>query len=552
MSDDVDIPLLLIDNDYREHCRNRMQTDLMWLAKYCLGYTLLSEKYHREAVEVFVHKDNTKPIREQSKQKRRMLILPRKTYKTSLAIADCVQWVLNFPEIAIMVMTAGNSPDSPLADAFVAEVASHFFCPTGGAQKPLHICFPEHRIFKMPPAGVFFTPARKKYRRDPTVKGVSIEQSLSGWHPDILKGEDVQDNRNSQTVASLRKVRKNFYLNLKMMGEGGYVDLTCTRYGPADLYGDMIQKAGEESIILWKPAYVRKPHAIKYDEEDLVEDDVILQFPEQLSWEFLMTEFHLDPETYYTQYMNIAEGNFLPTFPIQRLEAAKISSAEDQPIGPVHIAWRFEYGDSKYVACAVGVERDQRMVIVEVQRGQYTPTALAERIVDTAKRWETRRVMIEDTPGARDMIPALQNAALLASWRVEILWSEFVPDPTARAMAIKSAEPHLLAGRLLFEDGIKHLQETYRQLYHFGMIEDTDIASVVARVAAQLPQSIAAKNFNASDEDAFQAFIQRDAYDRVYNRGQYYHAGQEAAAAEEEEEYVPPNQDNDYMPGLTG
>lgn len=551
MDDEIDIPRLLIEEMYRQRCRRRMQTDLFWLAKYVLGYTLLSEEYHREAVEVFVKKDNTKPIREQSEQKRRMLILPRRTFKTSLAIADTVQWIINFPEIAIMVMTAGNSVDSPLADAFVAEVVSHFYCPDDAPRKAFTICFPEHRIKKHPMAGVFWTPARRQFRRDPTVKGVSIEQSLSGWHPDLIKGEDVQDNRNSQTVASLRKVRKNFYLNLKMLGEGGYVDLTCTRYGPADLYGDMIAKAGPESIILWKPAYVRKPHALKYEEEDLVESDVILQFPEQLSWEFLASERNLDPETFYTQYLNIAEGNFVPTFAIDKLNAAKVSNSEPQT-GTVHIAWRFEYADSKYAACAVGIEREGRMIIVEVQRGQFTPSILAERLVDAAKRWETRRVMIEDTPGARAMAPHIQNAALEASWRVELLWSEFLPDVSARILAIKAAQPHLLAGRLLFDDSTKNLPEAFRQLYHFGMIEEMDIASVVARVAAQLPQSIAAKNFNSNDEEVFQAFIQRDAYDRVYNRGAYYHAGQEKIIEEELEEYAPPNHDNDYMPGLTG
>ena len=551
MDDEVDIARLMNDQDYRQQCRVRMQTDLFWLAKYVLGYTLLSEKYHREAVEVFVHKDPARPIREQSPKKRRMLILPRRTFKTTLNIADTVQWVLNFPDIAIMAMTAGNSPDSPLADAFVAEVASHFYCPEGAPRKILTLCFPEHRLHKFPGAGAFWTPARTKFRRDPTVKGVSIEQSLSGWHPDIIKSEDVQDNRNSQTAYALKKVRKNFYLNLKMLGEGGYVDLTATRYGPADLYGDMIAKAGDETIVLWKPAYVRKPHAVGYEEDDLVESDVILQFPEQLSWEFLMSEKALDPETFYTQYLNIAEGNFVPTFPIDKLEAAKIPNAE-QLSGTVHIAWRFEYADSKFAACAVGIERDGRMTIVEVQRGQFTPTALARHLVAVAKKWETRRVMIEETPGAHSMVQHIQNEALEASWRVEIIWCEFLADPTARALAIKAAEPHLLAGRLLFEDGIKNMQETIRQLYHFGMVEETDVASVVARVAAQLPQSIAARNFSANDEEAFQAYIQRDAYDRVYNRGKYYHPAQEPAVATMEEEYEPPDEDNDFMPGLTG
>jgi hypothetical protein len=192
----------------------------------------------------------------------------------------------------------------------VAECASHFFCPEGMPKKPFHLCFPEHVLVKLPKAGVLTTPARQRFRRDPTIRGVSIEQSLSGAHPDIIKSEDVQDNRNSQTAFSLRKVRQNFYINLKMLGEEGLLDLTGTRYGPMDLYGDMIAKAGEETIVYWKPAYIRKPHAIKMEDDELTEDDVILQFPQQISWSFLREEKALDEPSFWTQYMNVAEGNF--------------------------------------------------------------------------------------------------------------------------------------------------------------------------------------------------------------------------------------------------
>lgn len=550
MTDEIDIARIPEDEDYRLSLRSRMQTDLFFLAKHVLGYDKVSERWHRPVAEVFIRKDPSKSIGHQSRIRRRILLLPRKTYKTTFNICDTVQWVLCFPEVAVMVMCASNSPDSPLADAFVAEVASHFICPEGAPRGALHLCFPEHILHKQPKAGEFTTPARTKFRRDPTVKGVSIEQSLSGWHPDIIKSEDVQDNRNSQTIFALRKVRKNFYLNLKMLGEEGFTDITGTRYGPMDLYGDMIAKAGEETLILWKPAYIRKPHALKLDDDELADTDVILQFPEQLSWAFLREEKNLDPETFYTQYLNIAEGNFVPTFPIERLQAAKVPNDATQQIGQVHIAWRFEYAESKNAACAVGIEREGRITIVEVMRGQFTPTALARRVVNVAKKWETRRVMIEATPGAQTMVQHIQNEALELNWRIEIQWTEFLQDETARALAIKSAEPHLLAGRLLFADGIAHQQETFKQLYHFGMIEETEIAAVISRVAAQLPLSIANKDFDPYDEEAFTAFIERDAYNRVYSRGPYREP--EVPSDLVEDVWTAQYEDNDYMPGLAG
>jgi hypothetical protein len=450
-----------------------------------------------------------------------------------------------------MVMTASNSPDSPLADAFVAECASHFYCPANAPRTAFHICFPEHVITKLPKAGEFYTPARVKFRRDPTIKGVSIEQSLSGWHPDCIKSEDVQDNRNSQTAFALKKVRKNFYLNLKMLGESGLIDITGTRYGPMDLYGDLIAKAGDDTLLYWKPAYLHRPHAFKLDDDELSERDVILQFPEQLSWEFLRAEKELDTETYWTQYMNVAEGNFVPTFPMEKLEASKVPETSTHQDDKIHICWRFEYAESKYAAGAVGIEHEGRITIVEVIRGQWAPTGLAKRLVSCARRWETHRVEIEETPGATTMANHIRNEALAQNWRVEILWSEFLQDETARALTIKSAEPHLMAGRLLFHNDVANLPEVFKQLYQFGMIEETETASVISRVASKLPASIAAEDFETSDDEQWNTFIAEDSYNRVYGRGQY---AEPEPVPEEEPEWEPLRHEglSDCMPGLSG
>jgi hypothetical protein len=550
---EIDVARIAEDEDYRQFLRWRMQTDLFWLTKYVLGYTRVTDKWHREVAAVFVQKDPNRPIEHQSPGKRRRIILlPRKTYKTTFNIADTVQWIIAFPDVALMAMTASNSPDSPLADAFVAEVANHFYCPDMAPRKPLHLCFPEHVINKLPKAGEFNTPARTRFRRDPTLKAVSIEQSLSGWHPDIIKSEDVQDNRNSQTVFALRKVRTNFYINLKMLGEEGLLDITGTRYGPMDLYGDMLAKAGEETIILWKPAYIHRSHALKVEDDELTEQDVILQFPEQISWKFLREEKALDPNSYWTQYMNVAEGNFKSTFPMEKLNAAKVSQDINEREGKVHVSWRFEYAECQNAAGAVGIERDKRMTIVEIQRGQFTPSLLARRVIGLAKKWEASRIEIEDTPGAHSMVPHIRNEALEQDWRVDLTWGEFLQDPTARALSIKSAEPHLLAGRLLFADGVSHQQEAFRQLYHFGMVEEFEIASVVSRLAQKLPATIAAEGFDPTDNEAMEQYLAEDAYNRVYGRGKY--SAPEPVLDEPEAEWEPMRNEglSDMMPGLSG
>jgi hypothetical protein len=293
---------------------------------------------------------------------------------------------------------------------------------------------------------------------------------------------------------------------------------------------------------------------MKLEERELSEHDVTLQFPHNLPWEYLMEKKREDETSFWTQYMNIAEGNFKPTFPIEKLEAAKVSEDAVPMHGTVHIAWRFEYSKST-PAAAVGIESHGRMYVVEILRETLSPSSLAKRVVDLARKWEHHSVSIEDTPGARTMENHIANEALEQEWWVSITWTEFLQDDTARAFTIKATEPHLLNGRLLFSDGIVEIEEKFRALYHYGMIEEYEIPDVVSKVAARLPATVAAEGFEAQDEQAWEDMANRDAYNRVYGLGLYQEQAPYSEPVEEEEEYSPQFDDaglSECMPGLSG
>lgn len=560
----IDRARILTDQKYKDYLRWRVATDLLWLAKDLLGYNKIDEHDHRELADLFVKKDPDKPLELQDPVfKVRLALMPRLTFKTTFNIADCVQWICPFPDIAIMVMVASNSDDTPLGDTFVEEVASHFYNPpdTPDEQKKLlTLIYPEHELTQLPTKGRFTTPARTKYRRDFTLRAVSIEQSLSGWHPDVIKSEDVQDNRNSQTPNMLKKVRKNFYINIKMLPEWGYLDLTATRYGPADLYGHMMQKTNQKRMkVLWKSAYIRKPHALKKEEWELTRDDVILQFPKLLPWDFLVDTRVSDENSFWTQYMNVAEGNFKPTFPMEKLLAAKVPADDTPWHGTPHVAWRFETADSKNDAAAVGMQDAGRMYIVEMFAGPMGPTSRAEKLVQLCKKWETHEISIEDTPGAQSHAQHIMNAALENEWRVTIRWTDFLQDAGTQSLFIKGAEPHLLAGRLLFSDEIPDISAKFQLLYQYGMSDELELPCVVAQVAHCLPHTIAAQDFNASDDDEWEGLMHQDAMDRVYGRGRYKNEQAPLSSAELEaiaNEAWEPQTDHmgldNMMPGLNG
>src|SRR3569832_2052208 len=118
--EDIDIERIGADANYREMLQYLCQTDLFFLAKEILGYRDVTEETHREVADTFLKKDPKRSIREQADPCHvRLLLLPRGTFKSTFNICDTVQYIICWPDIAILVLTAANSEDSPLADAFV-------------------------------------------------------------------------------------------------------------------------------------------------------------------------------------------------------------------------------------------------------------------------------------------------------------------------------------------------------------------------------------------------------------------------------------------------
>jgi hypothetical protein len=198
------------------------------------------------------------------------------------------------------------------------------------------------------------------------------------------------------------------------------------------------------------------------------------------------------------------------------------------------------------------------MYIVDVERGSWTPTSQAMKIVKMAKRHSCHKIAIEETPGARFQETAIRNEALREGWDLSINWLAYQKDDKERSLRIKACEPTLATGRLLFSREIRNLREVHRQLYHYGMIEETEIADVVARVCDGLPKMIGDRERAAVEDDlAWQAIQARAQRERVFS--QEHSAEPEPEFGDDQAEdavewSAASNEDGleEMMPGLSG
>jgi hypothetical protein len=527
--------------------RWRCKTDLFFLA-LILGYRKIMERTHRRIAEFFVRKDPRKGMAQQDKVKRRMLLYPRGCYKSTFNMVDTVQWLLCFPEIVIFILSAGGE----LADGFVGEISDKFIKGKDAEPSLIQDLFPEYCILPKEKRVGSFTPGNRisyckehgiEIPKEPTVWGISIEQSLSGWHCIVMKPDDVVDNRNSKTINGLKTVKKNLHINRKMLRPWGYLEFSGTRYSPVDPYGEAIEKAKPGTLkVLLEPAYRVKPEAEGKVFEELAREDVELLFETnaedepELTWEFLQAEYDEDPESFASQYMNDPLGGHDEIFSKIALLQATVAKEQIPFSGDVFIAWRFSYSAKnamKYTCGAAAVMHGGRLFVSDVIRGIFTPSTLANRIVQFAKKHSSHVVTIEETPGARYLEAAIKNYALVSGWPLSINWVPFEEDDAVRELRIQSAETHLSSTRLLISDGLSQaaLKELYKQFTNFGMIEENEIPDVVSRLAGNLPRSIAAEEDKEQDE-AWELMKRRELHDMVYAQGKYAEHEQEAPVVE--------------------
>jgi hypothetical protein len=533
---------------YKNTMRLECQTNILFLARL-LGYDKILDRVHEPVAELCVRKNPGLPIEQQDAVKDRLHLDPRGTFKSTMSIVDSVQWIICFPNVRICKLTATQ----PLADAIVGEITDKFVKDANDEPTDFQLLFPEFCITrKEKRVGLYTAPCRTVAWREATVMAFSNEKTFSGWHFDVFDPDDIVDTKNSSTPESIEKVKKNFKVNRKTLMPWGYKNYKGTRYGPFELWGEIIEKAVPGRVKTLVRAALKTKNGKRLERGRFpAESEVELLFPELLSYEFLKGDFEDDYDSFMTQYMNDAYGAHEVTFTAESILQATLPQV-DMPIsGEVNIVWHFGCGLKKRAGAAVGIVENGRMYIVDVLSGVFKPSDLAHEIVTLAKKHGVHVIKIEETPGAHYNEPAILNYAATMNWPLRISWIEFQEDEGVRDLRMKGIEPLITAMRLVFSDSIENLIELKRQFTNYGMVEANEIVEAVSLVAEALPKSIVTQDLDRDQDLAWELLKQRDLRDRVHGLGAY----EPVAPLVEEKPYELPRNSyglDEIMPGING
>jgi predicted phage terminase large subunit-like protein len=487
--------------------RQRCRTNLFFLAGAILQKSMY-EHVHRPITKFFVQKDNSQlPANYTLKQlhdcisaldvtKERLLLYPRGTFKSTLNVIDCVQWIINFPDIRILILTG----EFKLAKAFVRQVKSYFTVPAGADLTPFQELFPEFCIN----AGdgtdqEFKCPASKLGLNEPTVWANSITANLSGWHCDVMKCDDVVTDENSGSDDRRDSLLEKFDNVSNLLDPHGYLDVIGTRYAPTDLYGAMIERSGQTQDLkyLCKASWTPKPHAIQKPLIELLEEDVDVLFPERQPYSYLRKKLIKNETTFRTQQLNeaVASADFVFDYSLLLAQTAQPASFPDT--GFIYAAWDLALTSNSQSDYSVGViarvDDQNRVFILDLVYGRFNFTELAYQIVKVTQTWAPKTIAIEEIAGTEGLKLEIQRQAMLARLAMPIHWFKPENSYDAKANRIRSLQPLVASGRLWFASNMQHLETLYEAFKRFtgerGKRKRDDIPDVISFLLRFLPGS---------------------------------------------------------------
>lgn len=519
------------------------RTDLQFLCNNVLDYPHVSRPFHAGLLdslqkfpypknnEEFVKNDDIStgyvryvPLKNITtlEGSRRTLILDyRSSMKTTInAVAHTIQWILNYPNIAILICQSSSEK----AEEIVKEIKRHF-----QYNEKFRQLFPEHcpwkKVDDWGTIGKFTTEYRDFNFKDmqamhdnvphkeETVISAGIDKGLAGKHLDILKFSDIVDPSNAKTENGCREVIKSYFLMESLLTDLRYwIDMEGTRYSYNDLYGFIadreIHLKPEERTwkIYARSCYKKKtkdgqPQKFTIEEldlPDLTDKSLITPrnpmgyvgwWPEKFPPENFEDKRKMEEFTFSSQYLLkplAAEPGMIPFEINDKLPVWQDATKFKQkvPVAYYDIAVDTAETDGKrsnYSAIVVGAfTAGGSCVIVDIIHGKFLPDKLIDEIINAYLKYNPRSVKIEKTSFVRGLMPGLRKES--EKYGIYIPVEEVaVSNRLAKTeKIIKTLQPLYINGHLRFLSNLTKKNELLEEFRKFPAWERNDILDALS------------------------------------------------------------------------
>jgi predicted phage terminase large subunit-like protein len=554
--------------------RDKARKDLFWLGRL-LGKGLFHAT-HKMICDAFVQKnfdgmyfpdctfdDVHEMIGEQhrfdengNETRTLMLFAPRSGYKSTIDGLDTAQWMLNCPDIRVMIMTSVKSLSSQL----MGEIKSYFYLPPRGKASAFQVLFPEYILTGVDGRSEqpIICPAQLFDSKEPHVWVTSLDSSFVGQRCDIRKLDDIVDDKNSADEELREKLKEKIKSTNALVEPWGFTDIIGTRYFTTDWYGWRMGVIPEEEdssstepfkylcLSCWaiKPEFMvlytqllEKKNGIFEVTENMVD----LWFPYKLDWKALRTKMKEYKERgFKNQYLNIATDpievtDLITHFDRETLRRQTYGASAAPTTGELLVVVDWAYTDNKgsdYCVLAavrrhIREDGTEELIVIDIDYDKWRATDLADHFVRFLRQHKPSRTFIEACNGI-DLLMAVVQAYARKYDCLEVLNSiHKVPTGNTaneKTNRIKTLEVLIADNRLHFVSG-PWIDELYKQFERFtGETKKgrkDDIPDAISQASRTLPQEMFVRARLTPEEESQKAQDEERAERRRLTRAQH-------------------------------
>lgn len=303
--------------------RLQCQTNLRFLSNCVLRprsekFLPLTERVHGPVIDSFLRPIPGVAFNRWSPVKERVTMVFRGGLKSTIHGAFLVQVQLCDPDIRVLVLSGKLTHAQTIMNTgsrpFVSNEVLRFLFPEWAAD--------EEELSK----GQFVCPKRspefRDVQREPTLSIATFESTKAGGHYELLDFDDCTNEINCATPELVDKNVEHYDDTDPLVEPGGYRHLLATRWAPDDTdLPEVIKQRGQENsevtgendttylaIPVWTVRTDGTPEEVKARQERekrhlLREADVILTWPEKMTWRYLYPKYRANPIKFLKQYL---------------------------------------------------------------------------------------------------------------------------------------------------------------------------------------------------------------------------------------------------------
>lgn len=490
---------------------DRCKTDLYYLCKYILGYDIVDPKTHgplcqymrvvlmgeeadqyefpsdygREEEEgmpteeekkqllEWLHKfhptsDGTHTVEDQMSYDCRHLLalMPRGTLKSSIiTIGFTIQKLLNDPNARILI----DSETFTKSTAFLSEIKGHF----EDNEKLRNIfysvyqCYPDdnRKKDKWTDSAVNIA-ARTKRRKEESVSCGGIDALKTGMHYDVIIGDDLHSEKNTQNKDQIEQVKEHWKLLFPLLDPGKPMVIVGTRWSYMDLYQYIIDEEAERFNFITRAA-------------EAADGDLL--WPSVLNRQELdRIRRSLQAYHYSCQYMNNPVDDETAYFQRSMFSYVAWDRAKDMPINWfVSIDPSFKGPESDYAAfVCLGMDHQRELYVRAAMHFKLNYAEIVRLTFDWYEKYHPLRMAIETVAGQKNIQYMMHEEQKRRGYWLPL--KEINHRSDSKEERIKALSPFYEFGRVHHVRESPGLADLEYELIHFPKGKHDDMIDALA------------------------------------------------------------------------